>query len=428
MFSKLFELLPDAENLLSLEPEELAGPLLVSLEDSEHIKPNQVISYSNMTWEIEEGSSRRNPNLNYLPGIRDDVLFALMEAWQWLEREGFVTPMPTSLAGYSTTATYGTEYFITRRGKRIQTSEDLEAYRKTNLLPKHQLHPIIAQKVWSIFLQGDYDTAVFQAFKQVEVAVREAGYYADTALGVFLMRNAFHTDDGNLTDENQQQAEKQARSDLFAGAIGSYKNPSSHRNVEITAEEAVEMIALASLLLRIVDSRSQSDGDWQEQFANGFVRHLKNRESPLMDPEVFMGEDARGYPRYIGFNIGKIENLNIGERNAFWLVASTIHDGKIYLKLQMNDSNCFSRLESQKEEIELEFGDLLKWEPQGPGHYIRIGVDIEVNPLDENRGQWNQHFEAMREKLEKLNEIFLSRIEDAFSEDDIPSSEDDIPF
>ena len=26
MFSKLFELLPDAENLLSLQPEELAGP------------------------------------------------------------------------------------------------------------------------------------------------------------------------------------------------------------------------------------------------------------------------------------------------------------------------------------------------------------------------------------------------------------------
>ena len=88
------------------------------------------------------------------------------------------------------------------------------------------------------------------------------------------------------------------------------------------------MIALASLLLRIVDSRSWSEGDWQEQFANRFVRHLKNRESPLMDPEVFMGEDARGYPRYIGFNIGKIENLDIGDRNTFWLVASTVHAGK----------------------------------------------------------------------------------------------------
>lgn len=165
--------------------------------------------------------------------------------------------------------------------------------------------------------------------------------------------------------------------------------------------------------------RKQSDEDWQEQFADGFVRHLKDRESPLMDPEVFMGEDYRGYPRYIGFNIGKIENLDIRDRSAFWLVASTVHDRKIYLKLQMNDSNCFNRLESQKAEIEREFGDQLKWEYQGPGQYIRIGVDLEVNPLDENRGQWNQHFADMREKLEKLNEIFPSRIEEPFS-DDIP--------
>ena len=288
-----------------------------------------------------------------------------------------------------------------------------------DFLPEHELHPMIPQNVWLSFSHGAYGSAVFEAFKQVEIAVREAGNYTEADHGVPLMRKAFHQDNGNLTDTDQQSAERVAIEHLFVGAIGYCRNPLGHREVNLSSEEAVEMIFLASYLLRIVDSRSQSDGDWQEQFANRFVCHLKDHESPLMDPEVFMGEDAWGYPRYIGFNIGKIENLDIGDRNAIWLVASTVHDGKIYLKLHMNNSAYFDRLKSQKAAIEREFGDPLKWEPQGQGQRIRIGVDIEVNPLDKNRGQWNQHFEEMREKLEKLNEIFQSRIEYLLS-DDIP--------
>lgn len=423
MFSKLFEILRDAEHLLSLEPEELAGPLLVSLIDN--LKNNgendktfspDIIGYDNMKREID-GSSHRIPNLNYPYGCCDDVLFALMEAWQYLFSEGYIALAPKNLTGISHAGTIP-KYFVTRRGRKIENLDDYEAYRKADLLRKHQLHPIIAEKVWFIFAQGSYGTAVLEAFKQVEIVVREAGYYAENDRGTDLMRKAFNVNNGNLTDQSQLPAVKQAMSDLFAGAIGLYKNPNSHHEVEFAPEEAAEIIIIASHLLRIVDSCNQADGDWQEQFANRFVRHLKDRESPLMDPEAFMGEGARGYPRYIGFNIRKIENLDIADRNAFWLVASTIHDGKIYLKLHMNDSNYFSRLELQKASIQREFGEQLKWEHESKPH--RIGVDLPVNPLDKNRGQWNHHFKDMCEKLEKLNEIFQSRIEALFFEDDIP--------
>ena len=123
-----------------------------------------------------------------------------------------------------------------------------------NLLPIPQLHPILSQRAWSIFLQGAYDSAVFEAFKQVEIAVRKAGGYTEMNYGAGLMRNAFDADNGKLTDKSQPKNEREARSHLFAGAIGSYKNPGSHRDVEITAEEAVELIIFASHLLRIVDS------------------------------------------------------------------------------------------------------------------------------------------------------------------------------
>ena len=160
------------------------------------------------------------------------------------------------------------------------------------------------------------------------------------------------------------------------------------------------------------------DGNWRKQFADGFVRHLGSHKSPLMDSKVFMGKNAQGYPEYIGFSIRRLKNLNISDPDAFWLVASTTHVGKIYLKLRMNKSKYFNELKSQKMVIEHEFGDQLEWEPQSK--HIRIGVDLLVNPLNENRTEWSQHFKNMREKLEKLDEIFQPRIEEIFSEDDFP--------
>ena len=212
MFPKLLEMLPDADFLLKLEPEELAGYLLESLEGSQNINPESVISHDYLLRSLEAKTELRQ---KYPPGHDDEILFALMEAWQWLEREGFVAPRPTRLSG-RTSIRVVTTYFVTRRGQKIETPQDLVAYRKTDPLPK--LHPIIAQKVSLLFSQGDYDTAIFQVFKEVEIAVRKAGGYTDTDYGVPLMRKAFHVKTGNLADHSQPEAEKDARLALFAGA------------------------------------------------------------------------------------------------------------------------------------------------------------------------------------------------------------------
>jgi uncharacterized protein (TIGR02391 family) len=150
--------------------------------------------------------------------------------------------------------------FITRRGKKLANRQGLDSYHHASLFPKSVAHSTIAQKVYPAFLRGEYDTAIFQAFREVEVAVREAGGFSPSDVGVPLMRAAFGVPQGPLTDKATVPAEQQAMSDLFAGAIGSFKNPTSHRSQSgIQPAEAVERIILASLLLRLVDERKAAN-------------------------------------------------------------------------------------------------------------------------------------------------------------------------
>jgi len=95
--------------------------------------------------------------------------------------------------------------------------------------------------------------------KALEVAVREAAGLDNSMLGVRLMRAAFqpHRDGkpgGWLADAGAEPGEQEATAALFAGAMGAYKNPASHRTVDFDDPmEAAEIIQFADLLLRQVD-------------------------------------------------------------------------------------------------------------------------------------------------------------------------------
>jgi uncharacterized protein (TIGR02391 family) len=171
------------------------------------------------------------------------IQMALAEAWAWLDREGLIVPKP---------ATQGDWVVVSRRGQGLTATADFEAYKRGNLLRRDSLNALLVNTVWPIFVGGQYDTAVFQAFKLVEVRVRQIGLYPADDIGVPLMRKAFHSTTGNLTDPADTPGERDALRELFVGAIGTFKNPGSHRIVKFEPAEAAEAVYLANTLLRML--------------------------------------------------------------------------------------------------------------------------------------------------------------------------------
>lgn len=235
--------IPDVEVLLALEPEELAAKMLFLLRrrTASHFHPG-VVEELNGSW----GQGQRLYPQNRI----DEAKLALREAWAWLEAQGLLIPAE-GMNGQSGWRV------LSRRARRIENETAFADYTTARLLPKELLHPSIANDTWLSFMRGAFSTAVFEAMRAVEIAVRQAAEFPQGDHGVPMIRRAFHKDNGPLTDTNAEEAEKEALSALFAGAIGSYKNPHSHRNVPLdNPQDAVEIIMLASHLLRIVDARA----------------------------------------------------------------------------------------------------------------------------------------------------------------------------
>jgi uncharacterized protein (TIGR02391 family) len=197
---------------------------------------DQVDGWNWQNWmrESEQFGTARDPEINS----------ALSEAWSWLMTHGLVV---RNSSQSSTDA-----YRISRLGRealqygvaRLAAGERLGV----------ALHPRLAERIQQQFLLGEFELAVFAAMKEVEVRVRELANQSSSLLGTKLMQKAFAPESGVLTDPEIDSGERVATMELFKGAIGVFKNPSSHRPVDYDDPTlASEVVLFADLLLRMLD-------------------------------------------------------------------------------------------------------------------------------------------------------------------------------
>lgn len=256
---QLVELIPDPDVVVALEPEELGLRMLPVLATWPQFVNMSLDAYlQNLI-----GNPRDPASVGQYPqNRRNEIAVAASEAWTWLENATLlIKPPPIGAAQRSTRV-------LSRRARQLATEPNPRRAISAHRLSKDTLHPTIREDVWGLYHREKYDTAVFEAMKAVEVSVREAIEAPRTLLGVSLMREAFRPAPksdappdarpaGKLTDLAADPGEQVARMEFFAGSIGSYKNPQSHRRVALDdPDEVAEIVMLASHLLRIVDSRA----------------------------------------------------------------------------------------------------------------------------------------------------------------------------
>jgi uncharacterized protein (TIGR02391 family) len=149
------------------------------------------------------------------------------------------------------------EFYPTKRGFRFLESEFRRVIKEYALMPESYIHPVIVKKSFPLLRNSQFESAVLQAFKTIETKIRKRISADPEDVGVKLIRKAFNPENGPLTDYDLPKAEREAFCNYITGAFGYYKNPCSHRDVEMDFISAFVRIVVASDILKVIEKSKE---------------------------------------------------------------------------------------------------------------------------------------------------------------------------
>ncbi|MHA1613444.1 MAG: TIGR02391 family protein [Candidatus Thorarchaeota archaeon] len=150
-------------------------------------------------------------------------------------------------------------FFPTKMGFRFVEREFRRVVKEYALMPETYVHPLIIKKSFSLLNNDQFESAVLQAFKTIETSLRKRIDATPDEYGVKLIRKAFNPKNGPLTDYKLPISEREAFCNYIAGAFGFYKNPCSHRDIELDFISAFDRIVVASDLLKTIESAKHNE-------------------------------------------------------------------------------------------------------------------------------------------------------------------------
>lgn len=231
--------------IAALPERELQRLILICMLEREQARPGGMLDVTRPGGEIIDATIHENFDYQQRRDFAERIERNFRRAIAALEQQRLIEPASGNPS----------HRVLTPEGRQAAKDPiDLEAVRIRGLLKREMLHAKLRDKPYRDFANGDPTSAISEAFKILEIEVREAAKQSAGISGQRLMQIAFEASNGPLTDKSEVESVRKAQPILFGGAMGRFRNESTHNHRTFPdLHEAIEELMVASRLLRFLD-------------------------------------------------------------------------------------------------------------------------------------------------------------------------------